>query len=528
MKIFQEEDRFVLTNLTSQASYSALVAEGWSYDQKRQVFYTQYIPVLFKWRNYCDNFIKNKIALLEQQYKQSFYDQSPEGFDISFECGNLYEYQKFGIWYISTRKNVMIADEMGLGKTIQVIGYMKLASQFKKVLIICPASLTFNWKSELNKWLPEVDNIKVWSSKELSTVQDIDNEYINIVSYNAFTLHDTKFTKHNWDLLICDEAHYLKNRDSQRTRAVCGIPPRTGNVRSLRKGGIRSAKNVFLTGTPLTSTPQDFYSMFSYLFQDIFFISYTFFMARYCGQSMIGAGRRPPIAPQNLDELNFIARSAGVLRRTKQQVLLQLPSKQKQAIILAPFKGIKLNSSLFSDFKEIENMEEFKYESDEHIATYRKQLGLSKVSEAIEHIENILNDGIEKLVVFACHREVLDQLFKKFEKIAVKIDGSTSNEQRFLNVEKFQNDPGIKLFFGNIKAAGAGITLTAANHALFVEVDWNPANMQQAEDRIHRIGQSKNVLIQYLVNYQSLDHRIVQINIDKKDTQQKSLDIVCL
>jgi SWI/SNF-related matrix-associated actin-dependent regulator 1 of chromatin subfamily A len=157
------------------------------------------------------------------------------------------------------------------------------------------------------------------------------------------------------------------------------------------------------------------------------------------------------------------------------------------------------------------------------ISVTRKRIALAKVKFAVEHIKELLNEQ-EKVVVFAHHHEVIDALEEEFKEIAVRIDGRVSLDERQRAVDRFQTDVSCRVFIGGIQAAGVGLTLTAASTVVFVELDWVPGNISQAEDRCHRIGQKESVLVQHLILEGSLDERVVGVLIGKQEIIDKALD----
>jgi hypothetical protein len=155
----------------------------------------------------------------------------------------------------------------------------------------------------------------------------------------------------------------------------------------------------------------------------------------------------------------------------------------------------------------------------------RKEVAVAKLPKVIEHLEGMLEKGIEKIVVFGHHHDVCNPLFEHFGDSAVLLTGQvTSITKRQEAVDRFQTDPTVKVFIGSIGAAGVGHTLTASSNVVFAELDWVPANLTQAEDRTHRIGQKNSVLIQHLVTDGSIDARMAQMCVDKQDVADAALD----
>jgi len=312
-----------------------------------------------------------------------------------------------------------------------------------------------------------------------------------------------------------DEAHYIKNSSAQRTKAT----------KKLAKG---IPHVIALTGTPIVNRPVEGFNIFQVINRELFPNFWTY-VHRYCGARHNGWGWDFSGAT-NKEELNQILTSTIMIRRRKADVLKDLPEK------LYSFVPMELDNE-----KEYRNAEaEFieylrgvkgkeaaeKAKKAEHLVKIEamKQLAVKgKREQAINWIRDFIEDG-SKLVVFAVHKEVIDQLMNEFKDVAVKIDGSTPTPERHKAVEAFQSDPNIKLFIGNIQAAGVGLTLTAASAVAFLELPWTPGELQQAEDRCHRIGQKNAVNIYYLLAENSVEYKLAKLLDKKKEVLSAVID----
>jgi SWI/SNF-related matrix-associated actin-dependent regulator 1 of chromatin subfamily A len=252
----------------------------------------------------------------------------------------------------------------------------------------------------------------------------------------------------------------------------------------------------------------------------------------------------------NLAELQFRMRAKFMVRRLKQNVLKELPEKIREVI---PIEANKANDKLSKQIEEnlasdlrIKQLREKLGEAAKGKASYskaqdvlhqaemefvlykmaeeRRELGVSKVPIAIEFIKLLLEGGCEKLVVFAHHHEVIQKLQKAFKDMAVVLYGPTYVKHRQQAVDSFQNDKNTKIFIGAIQAAGVGLTLTAASRMLFVESSWVPGDISQCEDRIHRVGQTQQVIIQHLVIDKSIESRMVMRVLQKQKVIDQALD----
>ncbi len=418
----------------------------------------------------------------------------PEGLE-------LLPYQLEGVRFCASRPGVLLADEMGLGKTVQAICALN-ALQVKKALIICTASLKLNWRDELATWLTTGASVGVAEGKKWP---DAD---IVIINYDILVKHPDKL-RYPWPVVVLDEAHNIRNRTTQRAKEVLKIPAR---------------RRLLLTGTPILNRPEEAWMLLRYI-DPPRWPSFKTFAIRYCAPRLktvpIRGTKRTKktwdlSGASNITELAEKT-SAYMLRRLKADVLKELPAKRRQ--ILSLFAATKEVSEALLVCNALTNKPGSELPE---LAKARKILGMAKVPAAVDHILDVL-ESERKVVVFAHHREVIAALLSKAGVKAVSITGDTSLKARNEAVHAFQNDPDVRLFVGNLQAAGVGLTLTAASVAIFVEQDWTPGVLLQAEDRIHRIGQDRPVLIQYLVFDGSLDARMVKSLARKERIIQEAI-----
>jgi SWI/SNF-related matrix-associated actin-dependent regulator 1 of chromatin subfamily A len=416
-------------------------------------------------------------------------------------------YQLEGIVFCGQHEDVLLADEMGLGKTIQAIGLMNTMPE-ADVLILCPAGLRINWERELTKWLLPHMGIRPV-----------------IVPYSQLTKYRELTHSQCWDLLVCDEAHYLKERTSQRSKEVYGTRDHHGTY---IQEPIRAHRKLFLTGTPIMNRPRELFPILNYLAPDEF-PSWTRYRDRYCAPVQTRFGIEAWGA-SHLDELGERLRSTVMIRRTKEEVLPQLPEKRRQMILWEP--NAKLKRLLFEEREAKEAYEKaLAYSSGRRpsnafkmlsqIAKARHAIGLAKLPLIIEHLEECLAAN-EKVVCFAYHRAVLSMLAAHFPDSAL-IWGGQSMSERQDQIDRFQGLPSYRILFGQIEAAGLGFNLTAAHLCVFAELDWVPAKIHQAEDRLHRIGQSSKVLVQHLLYEGSVDEDVIRSLMEKERILQAVL-----
>ena len=416
---------------------------------------------------------------------------------------------------------------MGLGKTVEALGVVNAeGAEARRVLIVCPASLKLTWARECERWLVGERAVgvagKAWP--ELAEVV--------VINYDILGKWERELAE-PWDVLVADECHYVKNKDAKRSKRLYAIEAR---------------RKLFLTGTPILNRPAELFAIASFLEPEEFGHFWTF-AKRYCAPVRNNFGWDVSGA-SNLDELHERLRSTIMVRRTKAQVLPDLPPKRRQVIELPADSVAKLvenERAAWSEHKvrlgalrkagnvtggagaaSVSDGERDRLRSEVNqafaeLSKLRHETAKAKVPMVVEHLKAASEES-DKLVVFAHHRDVVTALAEAFEDAAVTLSGGDSSEARQAAVDRFQEDPTCRFFIGSITAAGFGLTLTAASHVVFAELDWVPANMTQAEDRTHRIGQQDSVLVQHLVLEGSLDASMVRTLIKKQEVVDRVVD----
>lgn len=434
--------------------------------------------------------------------------------DIEKE-NHLFPFQKRGVQFLFDKNGRgLIADDMGLGKTIQAVTYIKLNNEYP-VLIITPSSLKLNWKKEIKKWTEiKEEQIMVISGKNNNLPK---NKKIYIINYDILSSNLEELKKIDFKVMIYDEAHATKNPKSIRTKAIKEI---SKNIK----------KVIALTGTPITNKPVEIFPTLNILNPNRFNNFYQF-ANKFCGAKYTKWGWDYNGA-SNLEELNDILTKSVMIRRKKDEVLKDLPEKIISVLPLeSNEKELQLYGVAENDIIEFLNENESKEKAEkakqaEIIVRFNKLKQLSynvKRDSVIQWIKDTLEIK-NKLVIMAWHKNTIDNLMKEFGNIAVKLDGSMSIEEKNNSVDQFQNNDNIKLFIGNIKSSGVGITLTSADILAFIEYAWTPADMVQAEDRIHRIGQKNSCNIYYLISENTIDEDIVGIIDNKRKVISKIID----
>lgn len=413
-------------------------------------------------------------------------------------------HQKIAIEKLAGFKRFILADDMGLGKTTSTI-IAALETGSNKILIVCPASLKINWQREIENYTDR--SVFIAEGKKFSTESDF-----VIVNYDILkNFHDAKskeptlLEQCNFDLVILDEAHMISNVQAQRTKIINSFVKKINRV-------------WLLTGTPMTSRPMNYYNLLSIIESPVA-QNWMAYAIRYCQGYQFNAGNRKVwnvSGASNLEELRDRT-SKQILRRLKEEVL-DLPDK-----IITPVY-LRLQS------KEYENLMGEYYDwydknPDESssltvqfskLMKVRKVIANEKTRQTIEFAENILEQD-KKIIIFTNFTDTLQTIYHHFGKQAVYLDGSCSNSVRQQAVDSFQNDEKIKVFVGNLKAAGVGLTLTSAEAVIMNDLSFVPAEHSQAEDRAYRYGQKSNVLVYYPLFENTIEGAIYDILNKKKE-----------
>ena len=415
-------------------------------------------------------------------------------------------HQKEAIEKLVGSKRFILADDMGLGKTTSTI-IAALETGAKKILIVCPASLKINWQREILNYSDRP--VFIAEGKKYS----VESDFV-IVNYDIlknFHTTDPKekeeslLLKSNFDLVILDEAHMISNVQAQRTKLINNFVKKINRV-------------WLLTGTPMTSRPMNYYNLLNIIESPVA-QNWMAYAIRYCQGYQFKAGNRKVwnvSGASNLEELRERT-SKQIIRRLKEEVL-DLPDK-----IITPIY-LRLQSKQYEDLMG-EYYDWYDKNPDESssltvqfskLMKVRKVIANEKVKQTIEFAENILEQG-KKVIIFTNFTDTLQTIYQHFGKQAVYLDGSCSNSMRQQAVDSFQNDEKIKVFVGNLKAAGVGLTLTSAEVVIMNDLSFVPAEHSQAEDRAYRYGQKSNVLVYYPIFDNTIEGAIYDILNKKKE-----------
>lgn len=506
---------------------------GFVWDKQGRVWYTPWVQTAYRFFGYAD--LDTQRAMIENAAKavENVSKSNALYSDFAVPCPQNVSYRPYQlavVEFMRNRRAIILGDEMGIGKTIQAIGLYNyhcahgLKDRTPRILIICPATLKRNWLIEWRKWAVRKQSIGIaegnyWPNTEIA-----------IINYDILTRFKDALRSAVWDIAFIDEFQYIKNSKSLRSKQVFGdketkLPP------------IEAKCKVAITGTPIPNRPIEIYPVLHYL-DPLGWPSRLSFGLQYCAAKKDGFGWDMSGA-SNLPELQEKLRSTIMIRRLKKDVLKDLPPKQRQVIEIEIPEGeefLKYEKRILKDtglidkdvlsddeFREIISRMRSGHLGDDAIATIRRLNGVAKIPAVIDHLHESFVSS-EKIVCFVHHKEVAAALIEEFKDTCVVITGSTGLAQRQKNVETFQSDPKVRLFIGNILAAGTGITLTAANHVVFAELDWVPGNVSQAEDRCHRYGQKDSVLVQHLVTAGGIDSIMAKTIVYKQGVIEKALN----
>jgi SWI/SNF-related matrix-associated actin-dependent regulator 1 of chromatin subfamily A len=443
-----------------------------------------------------------------------------------------FPFQLEGIKFALAHPGTLLADECGVGKTIQAIGVINTLPELERILILCPATMRGIWKAELEKWLVQPAKIVVVGIDKNPCLTEASPQQILICNYDRLPQVLPLLRDRVWDLAIYDECHYLKNRESRRSRIALSI---------------QAERRMALSGTPLQNRPIELFTVLSWLDPGEWPPkSYFEFGQRYCGARYNGFSWDLSGA-SNLSELNQRLASGVMIRRTKAQVLPELPPKLRSVVELEVDSNIKqvVKAELWAferwmeEASKTENhtgngngrytaavkgLRRFQGAAHDNLAVARHRTALAKVPLVAAFVTELLHGGTGKIVIFGYHRAVITGLAEVLSEFhPVILIGDTPAKDRDQVIHLFQTAPEVRVFIGNIVAAGVGITLApASSHCVFAELSYVPAELNQCEDRLHRVGARDSVLVQHLVLSGSLDALMVNLLLKK----QKILDEV--
>ena len=453
--------------------------------------------------------------------------------DLDFDLAlPLLPYQRAGVAYALRQRRVLLGDEMGLGKTPQLIAIARKARyEGRRVLAVVPPSLRENWRREIIKFTGGEFTVEVLSGTKPYEIADADFTVIGDASLTGWAPY---LARQGWGAVLVDEAHRFKNGKAKRTVALRGIAstvPNDGYV-------------VLASGTPATNRPVELVSLLEIIGQmEPVFESAGAFKWKYCDPQRNAFGWTF-LGSTNSAELHDKLRGTCYIRRRKDDVLTELPSKRRASV------AVSLTRAELREYLRIENeflgwvyerggreavLRASRAEVITQLSALRQEIAKAKVKHAVEFLENII-EGDQPVVLFGHHRAVLTGIIEECKRRAeddprwtpVAVLGGMSDEQKQSAVDDFQSGRA-GVFVGNYTSAGVGLTLTRANQWVSVELPWTPAEVQQAEDRCHRISQDEAVTCWHLLgvredNESTIDERLFALLNAKAEVLSSVLD----
>lgn len=495
---------------------------------KKNLAWTAPISSLAECAEWADQFgvevdeeTRHRIAIITDTRNRLIEQSRDTDADLDVAGLPLLPYQRAGVKYASHARRCFIADDMGLGKTLQAIATLEYVQDSYPAVVVCPPTLVLNWKNEYAKWLPHRNVVTVKNRSEFP-----DGAYdVVVVGYSNINAWANKLQKHR--SYVFDESHYCKSPDAQRTKAAI----------KMAKSAPKEGMVLCLTGTPVTNRPAEYAPQLDILGKLADFGGKWGFYRRYCAAFRDRFGQWNILGNSNLDELNDRLRGTCYIRRTKDQVLEELPPVRHNTLIvdgtdagmreyrkaeadiinylmerareIAEELGISPNSAAVKA--------KMRAERNEHlvrIGVLRKLAAKAKMPAVTEWIESRIEEGL-KVVVAAHHREIVDELAQKYGNLKIQggMDVSDVEENKKVFQEKtVAESPVIVL---SIQAAKTGHTLTASQNVLFVELPWTPSDVDQTYSRCHRLGQKGSVTATYLLCAGTIDEKIYKV-IDSK------------
>lgn len=480
----------------------------------------------------ADDSARGRLQGLAEEYRQSWAIHSPN----VYPCGQadnqgrikFRDYQNAGIDYALARSHCLIGDEMGIGKTATSIGVAN-ASGAERILVVCPASIRNNWRREIKLWstIPQVRCHRIGSAKDGVASWP----HYTVISYELARNPDihAALRGREWDQLIVDEAHFLKSHNAERTRALFG----GGRKESIKEGLMdRVKRTICMTGTPIPNRPRECYTLAKALnWEAIDWASFDEFCYRYNPSARMGNGHIEE-AQGRLPELHARLRCNFMIRRLKKDVIKELPDKQYEFAYVDADGTIRdiIKRERMLDFDPKRDLKDPNSPIWGQISTLRREMGEAKLPRVVEHLRYLMDiEEVPKLVVFSHHRSVMDGLKNEMQEYGVvEYRGGMGDRAKDNSIMQFQTNKDIRIFSGQLDAAGFGINglQNVASVCVFAEPAWVPGANDQAVDRIHRLGQQFPVLAQFLIAEGSLDERVLKAVLDKTKNIHATLDAV--
>jgi SWI/SNF-related matrix-associated actin-dependent regulator 1 of chromatin subfamily A len=410
----------------------------------------------------------------------------------------LFPHQIEGVAFLLGRTRAILADDMGLGKTRQAIVSLRHRTPGGHRLVVCPASVKRNWAREIAVVAPDASVFVIEGMSPIATTA----EWV-IINYDILQRHLDHLLRVPWAALVFDEAHYLKNHTSTRSKASRQLTAAAG-------AATPALAVQLLTGTPLTSRPRDLFVLLQLAAHPLG-RSFLSFAKRYCAAEKGEYGWKTGGA-SNVEELT-VQLHGVMLRRSKDDVLALPPKLRTWLPVEVPSgTGARAIKKVF----ELLAGKDTRPEASRDVALRRRgkllaflvearqALAFAKATATLDFVRGAIDQG-EKVIVFSCFDDPIQKLAKELGEAAVVVTGKTPTAMRQPLVDRFQSDADVRVFVANIIAGGTGLNLTAATQVVFNDLDWVPTNHWQAEDRAYRIGQTRTVNVTYFVARDTID-----------------------
>ena len=427
----------------------------------------------------------------------------------------LFPHQIEGIAFLLGRRRAILADDMGLGKTRQAIVSLGHLTPGGSRLVVCPASVKRNWAREIGVVAADASVLVIEGSAPVAPTA----EWV-IVNYDILGRHIDTFLRVPWAALVFDEAHYLKNHTSARSKLARQL---TASAAATTPG----LAVQLLTGTPLTSRPRDLFVLLQLAAHPLG-RSFLAFARRYCAAEKGEYGWKTGGA-SNIEELT-VQLHGVMLRRSKDDVLalppklrtwlpVEVPAGTGSRAIKKVFELLAGKDSRPAPAREVELRRRGKLLA--FLVEARQAIAVAKTAATLDLVRGAVDQG-EKVIVFSCFDDPVQKFAKELGRTAVVVTGKTPAAMRQQLVDRFQNEPDVRVFVANIIAGGIGLNLTAATQVVFNDLDWVPTNHWQAEDRAYRIGQTRTVNVTYFVARDTIDD-FVQAVLETKAALVKAI-----
>ncbi|MFA5395698.1 MAG: DEAD/DEAH box helicase [Methanogenium sp.] len=431
----------------------------------------------------------------------------------------LFDFQKIGTGFLCATKSSLLGDEPGLGKSIQALA-TTVIGEAKRVLVICPSTLKLNWRDEISKWMKDKKVIVITGEKKKRNELWAEEANYHIANYEILLRDIDEIKKKDWDYIIADEATRISNPKAKQSKLIKTIPAK---------------HRIALTGTPLNNAVQDIWNILDFCQPNILG-SFWQFTSKYCEKDRFGG----IVSYKNLNDLKLCV-ADNMLRRKKNEVLRELPDKLYETIYVEFDEEEKkiyeaVKNEIVNELREyaINRVLDDKYLSNALVKMIRlKQVTgslelvsehrySSKINALKELLEDIIHNG-SKALVFTQFSEMADILVRELDKYKpLLISGKVENEDRKLNVDKFQNNEENRVLIST-EAGGYGLNLFRAQYVIHYDLPWSISKMEQREGRAHRIGQKNNLTVFRLIVEKTVDEYVMKVLHKKQKMSEEVL-----